>query len=192
MLVSSSRYTTPPDPAMVFLALSVSKSEGQSASSAVITAEELPPGMIALSFLFPRIPPQYSSSSTRKVVPIGASCTPGSVTCPLTAYRRVPPFLGTPTFANQSPPFSTMTGRFASVSTLLTAVGCLKSPPPALAGKGGLRRGYPFRPSSDSSSAVSSPQMYAPAPTTKCTSRSKPDPTLFCHRHTVAAATALA
>src|SRR5229473_2570025 len=58
---------------MVFLALSVSKSEGQSTSSAVITAEELPPGMIALSFLFPRIPPQYSSSRTRKVVPIGAT-----------------------------------------------------------------------------------------------------------------------
>src|SRR5712692_4074255 len=87
---------------MVFLALSVSKSEGQSTSSAVITAAELPPGMIALSFLFPRIPPQYSSSRTRKVVPIGASCTPGRFTCPLTAYRRVPPFLGTPTLANQS------------------------------------------------------------------------------------------
>src|SRR5438445_375090 len=38
MLVSSSRYTTPPDPAMVFLALRVSKSEAHSASSAVITA----------------------------------------------------------------------------------------------------------------------------------------------------------
>src|SRR5437868_3051678 len=159
MFVSSSRYTTPPEPAIVFFALSVSKSLAQSASSAVITADELPPGMIALSLLLPRIPPQYSSSRTRKVVPIGASCTPGPFTWPLTANRRVPPFLGTPTLVNQSPPFSTITGRLASVSTLLTAVGCLNSPPPALAGKGGLRRGYPFRPSSDSSRAVSSPQM---------------------------------
>ena len=126
---------------MVFLALRVSKSEAHSASSAVITAAELPPGMIALSFFPSRIPPQYSSSKTRKVVPIGASCTPGRFTWPLTAYRRVPPFLGTPTLANHSPPFSTMTGRLASVSTLLTAVGCLNRPPPALAGNGGLSRG---------------------------------------------------
>ena len=35
---------------------------------------------------------------------------------------------------------------------------------PETAGNGGLMRGFPRRPSSDSMSAVSSPQMYAPAP----------------------------
>ena len=33
-----------------------------------------------------------------------------------------------------------------------------------MAGNGGFVRGWPRLPSSDSSSAVSSPQMYAPAP----------------------------
>ena len=33
-----------------------------------------------------------------------------------------------------------------------------------MAGNGGFERGWPRLPSSDSSSAVSSPQMYAPAP----------------------------
>ena len=38
---------------------------------------------------------------------------------------------------------------------------------PAFAGNGGFMRGSPRLPSSESSSAVSSPQMYAPAP--ECT-----------------------
>ncbi|MDT7585426.1 MAG: NADH-quinone oxidoreductase subunit, partial [Pseudonocardiales bacterium] len=40
----------------------------------------------------------------------------------------------------------------------------LRPPFPAVAGNGGFSRGCPRRPSSESSSAVSSPQMYAPAP----------------------------
>ena len=55
-----------------------------------------------------------------------------------------------------------MAGTEAMVSTLLTTVGQAYSP--ATAGNGGLSRGWPRRPSSESSSAVSSPQMYAPAP----------------------------
>ena len=53
-------------------------------------------------------------------------------------------------------------GTVAIVQTLLICVGALKSP--CTGGNGGRGRGWPRRPSSESSSAVSSPQMYAPAP----------------------------
>lgn len=55
-----------------------------------------------------------------------------------------------------------LTGATAIVSTLLTVVGQPKRP--ISAGNGGFRRGLPCLPSMDSMSAVSSPQMYAPAP----------------------------
>src|SRR5680860_1628193 len=56
-----------------------------------------------------------------------------------------------------STPCSTMCGTFMIVSTLFTTVGEAYSP--ATAGKGGRSRGWPRRPSSAASSAVSSPQM---------------------------------
>src|SRR5512140_1442153 len=127
---------------MVFFDLSVSKSLAHSASAAVMIADDDPPGMMALRVDPSRMPPQYSSSSALKVMPMGASNTPVFFTWPLTANRRVPPFFGTsPMRLYSSPPRLMIGGRLASVSTLLTAVGCLKRPPPALAGKGGLRRG---------------------------------------------------
>ena len=48
------------------------------------------------------------------------------------------------------------------VSTLFTTVGLLQSP--ETAGNGGLILGFPRSPSNDSINAVSSPQIYAPAP----------------------------
>lgn len=45
---------------------------------------------------------------------------------------------------------------------------------PTLAGKGGFKRGLPCLPSIDSIMAVSSPQMYAPAPRVTYTSMSQP------------------
>ena len=48
-------------------------------------------------------------------------------------------------------------GTAAKVSVLLIVVGLPYTPNDA--GNGGLKRGWPFLPSSDSSSAVSSPQM---------------------------------
>ncbi len=57
------------------------------------------------------------------------------------------------------------------VSTLLITVGDAYRP--ATAGKGGRSRGWPRRPSSESSSAVSSPQIYAPAPACTVSSRSE-------------------
>ena len=55
-----------------------------------------------------------------------------------------------------------MCGTAASVSTLLIVVGMPKTP--ATAGNGGLIRGLPRFPSIEFIIAVSSPQMYAPAP----------------------------
>src|SRR2546430_10578109 len=97
-------------------------------------AEEAPPGMIALSFFPPRIPPQYSSSRTRKVVPIGASCTPGRFTWPLTAYRRVPPFFGAPPPPHHPPPLPPREGECGHRPSLLTPGGRLNTPPPRRAG----------------------------------------------------------
>ncbi len=61
-----------------------------------------------------------------------------------------------------------MYGTVASVSTLLSSVGFLNAP--ATAGNGGLAVGWPRLPLSELRSAVSSPQMYAPAP--RCTTMS--------------------
>src|SRR5690348_17975214 len=73
-----------------------------------------------------------------------------------------------------------MCGTAASVSTLLIVVGLPKRP--ATAGKGGLMRGLPRFPSSEFISAVSSPQMYAPAPLWTCTSTRLPLPIAFSPR----------
>jgi hypothetical protein len=89
---------------------------------------------------------------------------PGRFTAPDTVTSRVPPDLPMPSLLNHSAPFSKMRGKDAMVSTLFTTVGAPNRP--TTAGNGGFRRGQPFLPSSDSSSAVSSPQMYAPAPRT--------------------------
>ena len=63
---------------------------------------------------------------------------------------------------------------FTSVSTLLMPVGRPKRP--RSTGNGGLFRGSPRLPSIELNSAVSSPQMYAPAPRRISTSKAKPSP----------------
>src|SRR5579862_9860519 len=99
---------------------------------------------------------------SRNVVPLGSSYTPGLTTWPLTQNKRLPPFFSLPNFAYHSAPLLMMGGTQAMVSTLLITVGQPNNP--ITAGNGGLRRGKPFLPSRDSKSAVSSPQIYAPAP----------------------------
>lgn len=69
------------------------------------------------------------------------------------------------------------TGATAMVSTLFTVVGQPKTP--TSAGNGGFSLGLPCFPSIDSMSAVSSPQMYAPAPRCMKTSKSYPEPQAF-------------
>ena len=64
---------------------------------------------------------------------------------------------GTPSFAYSAPPIVITGATVAIVSTLLTTVGDAYRP--EIAGNGGFERGWPRLPSSDSSSAVSSPQM---------------------------------
>ena len=67
-----------------------------------------------------------------------------------------------PILAYSSPVMLIICGTAAIVSTLFTTVG--EAYKPEIAGKGGFIRGFPRLPSKDSNNAVSSPQMYAPAP----------------------------
>src|SRR6187551_113918 len=115
------------------------------------------------------------NSSTEMVMSI--SYTPGLLILPQAEMSLVPVDLPIPIFEYASPPSFTIGTTAAIVSTLLTTVGHPQSP--ATAGNGGLMRGLPLLPSSDSSSAVSSPQIYAPAPACTYISRSYPDPKIF-------------
>src|SRR5881392_3357977 len=84
--------------------------------------------------------------------------------CPHTENSLVPVLFGLERdiFLYHAGPFVTMGGTAASVSTLLIVVGRPNNP--AAAGNGGLMRGFPRLPSIELIRAVSSPQMYAPAP----------------------------
>src|SRR5918996_5121995 len=84
---------------------------------------------------------------------------------PHTEYSFVPVLFGLSARIHclyQAAPLFRMGGTAASVSTLLIVVGCANTP--ETAGNGGLMRGLPRRPSIEFIIAVSSPQMYAPAP----------------------------
>src|SRR5438552_12696041 len=82
-----------------------------------------PPGITALSVRPSRTPPAHPSISSRSVMLIDASKTPGRRTWPLTQYSFGPPFFSGPSAAYHSAPFATMRGALYNVSTLLTAVG---------------------------------------------------------------------
>src|ERR1041384_2525264 len=84
--------------------------------------------------------------------------------CPHTENSLVPELLGFDrhSFLYHSAPWRRMWGTAHSVSTLLIVVGIPNSP--AAAGNGGLMRGLPRLPSIEFIRAVSSPQIYAPAP----------------------------
>jgi hypothetical protein len=77
--------------------------------------------------------------------------------CPLAEINFVPVLLPEPIFEYSSPPIITIGPTAAIVSTLLTTVG--EAYKPATAGNGGFSLGLPRLPSSDSSKAVSSPQI---------------------------------
>src|ERR1700742_3205842 len=124
--------------------------------SAGSTMQDEPPGMTALSFRPFQTPPTRSMRSLNGI-PMGNSKLPGLVTWPETENIAVPPELGGPRPANQAAPLFMMVGTEAKLCVLLMVVGLPKSP--KFAGNGGLKRGLPGLPSSDSSKAVSSPQM---------------------------------
>src|SRR3954471_15625120 len=123
----------------------------------------MPPQMAAL-YLPPFIPPPSCSIEYWSVMPSSSSYTPGLFTCPLIPNSFGPGDFSLPIDLNHAGPLSRpmMCGTQQSVSTLLMTVG--RANAPAIAGNGGLLRGQPRFPSSDSSNPVSSPQMYAPAP----------------------------
>ena len=74
----------------------------------------------------------------------------------------MPVLFSLPIPENQLDPLLSIVGTTAILSTLFTVVGHPYKP--AAAGKGGFNLGIPFLPSKLSNKAVSSPQIYAPAP----------------------------
>lgn len=128
-----------------------------------MTGTEHPPGTIPFRFCQPPLtPPQCFSINSCSGILISSSTTQGLFTCPLMQNTFVPEFLSLPKLANHLPPLRAIVGATATVSTFATVEGHPKSP--TSAGNGGLSRGFPCFPSSDSIRAVSSPQIYAPAP----------------------------
>ena len=153
----SERTTTAAEPMKQPCGSSVPKSRGMLSIDAGRMPPEAPPGRYPLSMWPSAMPPQYSSMSSRKVMPAGASFTPGFFTRPETEKLRRPLRPLRPWLANDSGPFSTMSRTQNSVSTLLISVG--RPNRPTWLGNGGLWRGSPRLPSIDSSIADSSPQM---------------------------------
>ena len=150
---------TPPEPAMFCLAFRASNSRATSISSAESTGAEEPPGITAFTFRPAGMPCPKSllSMSSRTVVDMRISNTPGRFTEPERQIIRVPAGLLRPQLGEPVGAVLDDRRHAASVSTLFTTVGQPKRP--TTAGKGGLSRGQPFLPSSDSSIPVSSPQM---------------------------------
>ncbi len=113
----------------------------------------------------------------------GASYWPGARDVPAERVEReARGDFSLPMDLNQSLPLFRIAGTEAMDSTLFTTVGAGVQTGDR-GGKGGPQRGgWPRRPSSESSSAVSSPQMYAPAPACTVSSRSSPEPMMSVPR----------
>mmetsp|Transcript_29292 Transcript_29292/g.54331 ORF Transcript_29292/g.54331 Transcript_29292/m.54331 type:complete len:211 (+) Transcript_29292:837-1469(+) len=142
------------------------------------TGTDDPPGMHAWTESHPFLmPPQCFSISSRSGIDMDSSTTLGFFTWPDTPNSFVPLLFSFPNDENHDAPRRRMVGATATVSTFVTVEGQPNSPTPA--GNGGFSRGLPCRPSRLSMRAVSSPQMYAPAPRCRYTSKSYPDPDAF-------------
>src|ERR1051326_3626122 len=152
----------PPEPPIDLAAASASMSVVVSSIDSGSTGADDPPGQNTLTLRPSGGPPASSMITCRNVAPSSTSYTPGRFTLPLTVSNRVPGDFSVPSFAYAAPPLLMIHGTVARVSMLLSSVG--RPQAPLTAGNGGRDRGCARLPSSDSSSAVSSPQMYAPWP----------------------------
>ena len=132
-------------------------------SSAFSSGHDDPPGTTAFSFLPLRMPPPTSSiicitgEAQRQFVNARLVHVAGKADQPRAAVLGRAQIARTP-----APPSRMIAGTAQKVSTLFRAwdIGTR----PTTAGNGGLMRGMPRLPSSESSSADSSPHSYAPAP----------------------------
>src|ERR1700730_1411824 len=139
MQCESSITITPPEPAMEPALANSSRSVETSSPDSGSTGAEQPPGQNALTRRPAGGPPASPMITSRKLVPISTSKTPGFWTFPLTESRRVPFELPRPNLAYSAPPWFTIQGTVERVSTLLISVGLPHAP--LTAGNGGRDRG---------------------------------------------------
>src|ERR1700737_2619600 len=119
MHVVSSHTTIAPEPSMEPASANALKSSRTSTIDAGKYPDDGPEGANALSARPPRIPPAFPYNTSRIVVPIGTSKTPGRATCPLTPTNFNPRDPFTPAVLYHSTPRARICGTFTNVSTLL-------------------------------------------------------------------------
>src|SRR5438270_13677234 len=114
----SSITITPPDPAMDRAAARASASVVTSSFDSGSTVAEDPPGQKTLTLRPSGGPPASSMITCLNVWPSSTSYTPGFLTLPLTDMSLVPGDFSVPRLAYSAPPWLTIHGTVASVSTL--------------------------------------------------------------------------
>src|SRR5271167_4733199 len=118
MQVESSQTTIAPEPSIDQASANALKSSRTSTIDAGKYPEDGPEGANAFNPRPPRIPPEFPYETSRIVVPMGTSKTPGRCTCPLTPTNFNPRDPFTPAVLNHSTPRAKICGTFENVSTL--------------------------------------------------------------------------